>query len=120
MLNPASLNLRIVTGIIFGPIILRARDVNDAPVDLTGWKVFAEVRKKPGASLVLDLKPSFTNAALGEITIPKMTDEETYDLRFGTFQWSLVLEDPTGDRRGPYIEGAFTIGGTPTKPLEGI
>jgi len=116
--QPASLPLRIVTGIIFGPIILRAKDVNNAPVDLTGWKPFAEVRKKPGAALVMDLGPTLTDAVNGEITIPKLTDEETFDMKFGEYQWSLVLEDPLGDRRGPYLQGSFIIAGTPTHPPE--
>jgi len=119
-ITPAPLNLRIVTGIIFGPVILKARDENDSPIDLTGWKPFAEVRKKPGATIILNLNPTLTNPTDGEITIPKLTDEETYDLKVGDYQWSLILEDPTGDRRGPYLAGGFTISATPTKPLEGI
>jgi hypothetical protein len=117
-ITPANLNLKIITGIIFGPIIIRAKDVNNNPVDLTGWTPFAEVRKKPGTSLVMNLNPSITDAVAGEITIPKLTDEETYNLVFGSYQWSLILQDPSGDRRGPYIQGAFAITGTPTKPPE--
>jgi hypothetical protein len=117
-ITPAPLNLKIITGIIFGPVILRARDSANNPVDLTGWKVFAEVRKKPGASLILDLHPTLTDALNGEITIPKMSDEDTFSLTFGSYQWSLVLEEPGGDRLGPYIQGAFSIAGTPTHPPE--
>jgi len=118
-ITPATLPLSIITGIVFGPVILRARDSTNAPVDLTGWKPFAEVRKKPGAALTLDLQPVLTNAVNGEITLPRMSDEETYDMKFGDYQWSLVLEDPAGDRWGPYIQGSFTISGTPTHPPEG-
>jgi hypothetical protein len=119
-IQPAPLNLKIITGIIFGPVILKAKDANNAPVNLTGWKPFAEVRKKPGASVIIDLAPVLSDALNGEITIPKWTDEQTYDLKLGDFQWSLILEDPAGDRRGPYIQGSFIITATPTKPPEGI
>jgi hypothetical protein len=119
-IRPAPLNLTIVTGIIFGPVILRAKDNNNQPIDLTGWRPFAEVRKKPGSPVILDLGPVLSDATIGEITIPKWTDEQTYNLKLGDFQWSLILEDPFGDRRGPYMQGAFTITATPTKPPEGI
>lgn len=119
-LTPGNLNLKIITGIIFGPVILHAKDENNQPVNLTGWKVFAEVRKKPNASLYMDLHPIFSNAVSGEITIPKMTDEETYDLKPGDYDWDLILEDPVGDRRGPYIAGNFAIVAIITKPPEGI
>jgi hypothetical protein len=119
-IKPAPLNLTIVTGIIFGPVILRAKDVNNQPIDLTGWRPFAEVRKKPGAPVILDLAPFLSDPINGEITLPKQTDEQTYNLKVGDYQWSLILEDPFGDRRGPYMQGSFTITATPTKPPEGI
>jgi hypothetical protein len=118
-LIPANLPLKIYIGITFGPVILRAKDAANQPVDLTGWKVFAEVRKKPGAVLYLDLQPVFSNITIGEITIPKMADEQTYDLVAGNYDWDLILEDPTGDRRGPYIQGPFPIVAIVTKPPEG-
>jgi hypothetical protein len=119
-ITPANLNLKIVTGIIFGPIIFRAQDETGGPIDLTNWKAFAEVRKKPDASLVLDLDPEITDPPNGEITIPKMTDEQTYDMKSGSYGWDLILEDPGGDRRGPYIAGSFIIADPITKPPEGI
>lgn len=119
-LKPAPLNLKMYTGLIFGPVILHAKDTDDQPVDLTGWKVFAEVRKKPGSTVIMDLHPSFTDASQGEITIPKMTDEETYNIKTGDFYWDLIMEDPTGDRRGIYMAGSFGISTPITKPPEGI
>lgn len=120
MINPAPLSLTLCTGLTFGPIILHAKDVNNQPVDLTGWKVWAEVRKKPGAAVVLDLQPFFSNAGIGDITIPKLTDEQTYDLKVGDYQWDLIMEDPTGDRHGIYVSGGFTITASITKPAEGV
>lgn len=119
-LTPAQLNLDLVTGLIFGPITLKAQDVNNNPVNLTGWEAFAQVRPKPGGTIILDLTPSITDPVNGVITIPKMTDEATYNLKIGNFNWDLILEDPTGDRRGIYIQGSFNITGSITKPLEGI
>ena len=120
-LIPGNLPLKIIPGIIFGPVVMTAKDENDQPIDLTGWKVFAEVRKKPGSSSVIrDLHPFFSNQAAGQITLPKMTDEETYDLKAGDYAWDLILEDPFGDRRGPYIAGPFTIYPNVTKPLQGV
>lgn len=117
-IRPAPLPLTLVTGLIFGPVILHAKDAANQPVDLTGWKVWAEVRKKPGASVVLDLQPYFSDAAAGDITIPKLTDEQTYNLKVGDYQWDLIMEDPSGDRRGIYITGSFTIAASITKPVE--
>lgn len=119
-ITPGSLPLKLITGITFGPVILTAKDQNNNPVDLTGWKVFAEVRKRPGATLYLDLQPSFTNITGGEITIPVMTDEATYNLNPGEYNWDLILEDPLGARRGPYIRGPFEIIAIITKPAEGL
>lgn len=119
MVIASNLPLKIYIGIIFGPVILRARDAANQPVDLSGWKVFAWVSKKPGAVLYLDLHPFFSDAATGEITIPKLTDEETYNLIAGDYDWDLILEDPLGDRRGPYIRGPFPIVAIVTKPPEG-
>jgi hypothetical protein len=119
-IRPAPLSLTLVAGLIFGPVILRAKDENDQPIDLTGWKVWAEVRKKPGASVILDLHPYFSDPINGEITIPKLTDEETYDFKVGDYQWDLIMEDPAGDRHGIYITGGFTITASITKPVEGI
>jgi hypothetical protein len=119
MIVPGSLPLHIVTGIIFGPVKLTPKDANNQGVDLTGWKVFAEARKKPGGTLFMDLQPVFTSFSPAEIMIPKLTDEQTYDLKVGEYSWDLILEDPFGDRRGPYLTGPFTITAIITKPPGG-
>jgi hypothetical protein len=116
---PARYDLQLTPGLIFGPYVLNALDENDDPVDITGWVPFAEVRVRPGASkVILDLNPSITDGPNGEITIPKITDEQTYDLKFVVARWSLILENTSGDRLGPFIQGKFIIKGTPTKPPE--
>ncbi len=118
-MTPAKLNLRLTPGTIFGPYKLYAKDADNNPVDLTGYNTFAEVRLRPGASkVILDLHPSVTNGPSGEITIPKISDETTFNMKFVSAKWSLILEQPSGDRVGPFIEGKFTIAGTPTHPVE--
>lgn len=119
MIIPGSLPLKVITGIVFPAVKLTPKDANNLGVDLTGWKVFAEVRKKPGAALFMDLQPVFTSFAPAEITLPKLTDEQTYDLKVGEYSWDLILEDPFGDRRGVYLTGPFIVTATITKPPEG-
>lgn len=115
---PARLDLSLTAGIVFGPIKFYAKDENDAAVNLTGWTPFAEARTRAGGRLILDLNPSVTDAAAGEVTVPKMTDEQTFDLRPVKGAWSLVMQHPNGDRLGPYFEGSFTIQATATHPPE--
>ena len=118
-MTPAKLNLRLIPGTIFGPLVIYAKDSDSNTVDLTGYNVFAEVRLRAGASkVILNLAPTITDGAAGEITIPKITDEDTYDMKYVHAKWSLFLEEPGGDRIGPFIEGKFIIQGTPTKPVE--
>ncbi len=116
---PAKYPLHLTPGTIFGPYKLYAQDTNGDPVDLTGCLPFAEVRPRAGSNkLILNLNPSVTDGPGGEITIPKITDEDTYNLQFVAARWSLIIEFPGGDRVGPYIEDKFIIAGTPTKPPE--
>jgi hypothetical protein len=116
---PAKYPLRLVPGTTFGPYVILAKDVNGDPVDLTGCTVFAEVRLRAGASrVILDLNPSVTDGPAGEITIPAITDEDTFNLRFVHAKWSLIIQDPSGARKGPFIEDKFIIKGTPTHPAE--
>ena len=83
---------------------------DDHPVDLTGITPEAMVRRTTDSDVVIDLNPSVTNAATGEITIPAMTTTTTKNMDFvGTFGWDLVLVNGNGDRFGPYISGPFVV-----------
>jgi hypothetical protein len=85
-------------------------NISDHPVDLTGLIPKAEVKRSSSADVTLDLNPSVTNAAIGEITIPSISSDDTRDFDFkGTFRWDLVLENVAGDRFGPYITGPFVV-----------
>ncbi len=83
---------------------------DDHPIDLTGITPYAEVRRTPESDVTLDLNPSVTDAATGEITIPPISTADTQDYDFtGTFNWDLVLVNGSGDRFGPYIKGPFVV-----------
>lgn len=118
-MTPAKLNLRLTPGLIFGPMYFYFKDDESLPIDLTGYNVFAEVRLRAGSNrVILDLAPVITDGINGEVTIPKISDEDTFNMKFVHAKWSLILEEPGGDRRGVFIEGRFLIVGTPTHPVE--
>lgn len=114
-MTPAQLNLSIYTGATFGPVELIAKDKNGAIVDLTGWSVWAEVRESPSDTLVVDLAPTIVDATAGKIHLT-LTDEQTAVLSTGTYQWDLLMENPTGERLGPYIAGTVHINPRITQP----
>jgi len=114
-MKAARLNLTIVKGITFGPLLINCKNAAGQPVDLTDWSVFAEVRVNPKAALAFSLEPEITEAAAGEITIG-FTDEETQELPAGHYGWDLVLERPSGERLGPYVTGKLTVAPIYTQP----
>ena len=77
-------------------------------LDLTGWSVYAEVRKKSGDVVLMDLEPTITDAPNGQVTIQK-TDEQMLELDAAVYRWDLILEDETGQAFPPYIGGKFTV-----------
>jgi hypothetical protein len=112
---PAKLNIVAWIGATLEPIVITFLDADSAAVDLTGWSVFAEVRQLPFNSVILDLNPSITDAANGEVTIT-LTDEVTATLRAGSHKWDIMLENPGGERLGPYLQGEFVVQGMITQP----
>lgn len=82
----------------------------DHPIDLTGFTAEAKVRRTVNATdILIDLAPTVTNAAIGEITIPTMTTAQTDALTFtGNFMWDLVLVSG-GQRFGPFVQGKFVV-----------
>jgi hypothetical protein len=83
-------------------------DSTNVAVDITGYTVYAEVRRTVSGDLVLDLEPEITDAAAGEITI-ELTAAETDDLVPGNYGWDLVLMDTDDKRTGPYVQGGFNV-----------
>src|SRR5688572_3493488 len=114
-MKPARYNLSMTKGITFGPIVFYCADEEEVAVDLTGWTAYAEVRSGPGGSVVFDLQPQITDPAAGEITI-EATDEQTAELTPGLFRWDLILENPAGERLGPYLVGSCNISAPISQP----
>jgi len=115
--TPATLDLTIRRGITFGPLVLTFNGESNADVDLNDWNVYAEARRiSPGQSTDnLDLEPEITSEEGGQVTI-SFTDTETLALPYGTYEWDLVLEQPTGERIGPFLAGKLTIEDIVTQP----
>jgi hypothetical protein len=114
-MKPARYNLSMTKGVTFGPVLFYLADEDEVAVDLTGWTVFAEVRASANGSVIFDLQPQITNPEEGEITI-EHTDEQTADLTPGLFRWDLILENPAGQRLGPYIVGSCNISAPISQP----
>lgn len=118
LVQPVSLDFEIVIGTIFGPYDFFALDEDDDPVDLTGCIPLAEARTRAGGRLLLDLGLVLTDGPGGQITLPKITDEVTWDWRPVNGVWSMIIEFPNGDRIGPYFEGAWVQRATAAHPVE--
>lgn len=107
----------IYKGITYGPIVFQLTDDDDVPVPLTGYLVFAEVRKQPGSPLILDLNPQIVDDLNAYVQIA-FTDEETFTLPPGNYKWDFIMEKPTGERVGPFISGKCDIIENITEPPE--
>lgn len=114
--DPTLVNLEIHKGATYGPLIIRLKDSQNLPVDLTGWSVWAEVRSDSAAAVALDLAPTISDALTGEVTISK-TDEQTAALTAGTYLWDLLAENDSGERLGPIVSGSVTIKNLITQPV---
>ena len=80
---------------------------NGAPVDLTGYSGFSQVRPEPGSpDLVCEMTVTITaEEGKAEMTIPK---ETTKTLQPDNYAYDFCLEDPNGIRTY-YIGGKFTV-----------
>lgn len=117
-MTPATLNLTIYRGITFGPIVITCKDSDGVVVDLTGYSVFADARKDPlnvNTPIAFSLDPEITDADAGEITMT-FTDEQAETKPLGKFGWDLVLQNPAGERLGPFIVGKVTVKLLNTQP----
>ncbi len=111
--EPETYNICIHRGVTFKKVF--QFDLNGSPWPLTGYSVSAVVRPSKGsATLTQDLSPSITDAPAGEITI-SLTKTQTEALSAADLFWDLVLENPSGERLGPYMEGEFLILETVTR-----
>lgn len=104
-------SLTLTRGITFNSFLIACFQESEFtnPTDITGWTPWAEVRTAPDQLLILDLTPFISNPTGGIVTIPAIQDEQTILLPEGKYKWDFTMEDPTGQRFGPYIRGSFTI-----------
>ena len=109
-MDPATYDLSIHAGTADGWVFTVKE--SGTVVDLTGFTVAAQVRDRNG-TLVLDLAPSITDAAGGQIAI-SLASTVTAGLAAGRYFWDLVINDGD-DWQGPYLAGAVTVTGTQTE-----
>lgn len=104
-------NLVLTRGITFESFMIGCYQESQFlnPTDITGWVPWAEVRSAPDQTLILNLNPFISNAVGGIVTIPAIQDEQTILLLEGKYKWDFTMQDPGGQRFGPYIKGSFTI-----------
>jgi hypothetical protein len=118
-MTPATHNLTIRRGIKFGPVVFAFKQPADpptdppVPIDLTGWSVFAGATSINTPRLKINLSPVITDEEAGEVTI-EFDDSTTASFTAGPYAWDMVLENPAGERLGPYVIGALTISNTNT------
>lgn len=111
MIPQVTQNLTMWRGITFPSfIIVCYQDTAlTIPADITGWTAWSEVRTAPDETLVLNLAPTITNPTGGVVTFPAIQDEITIQQVEGKYKWDFTMEDPTGQRFGPYVAGSFII-----------
>lgn len=104
-------NLTCFRGITFNSflIVCFEDDALTIPQDITGWTPWAEVRTAPDQTLILNLNPAIGNATAGIVIVPAIQDEVTITFPEGKYKWDYTMEDPGGQRFGPFITGSFII-----------
>ena len=107
-MTPATLNLTIDKGVTWGPLVITCKDADGVVVDLTGWTAYADARVNTFLPVVFSLSPVVSDAAAGKITF-SMTDEQTNVLPDGACQYDMVLQNPAGERLGPYLTGTIQV-----------
>ena len=104
-------NLTLYRGITFDSFLIQCfqNDALTVPQDITDWTPWAEVRSAPDQTLILDLTPFISDASQGLVEVPAIQDEQTILLPEGKYKWDYTMQDPSGQRFGPYIRGSFVI-----------
>jgi len=112
---PATLDLTIYRGATFGPILITFLDDSGVAINLTGWNVFSDARGTVIRPVAFSLGAVFLNAVGGQVTLSK-TDDQTNEIVSGDYGWDLFLENPAGERLGPFISGQVSVLGVYTQP----
>lgn len=90
------------------------RDINNAPMDLTGWSGRAQIRSStsPESDLLVDLIVSVIDAALGKIEVYGEKADTKICAKTGS--WDLVLMNAEG-REDSYLIGDVDFQDAPTQ-----
>lgn len=107
-MTPFKLNLTIIKGITFGPVIFNFKQQDGSPFPLTNYNVLAYARRYHNAKAKINISPNVTDAANGQAQI-NLSDEQTLAFMGGEYGWDLILEDGSGIRTGPYFAGKLKI-----------
>lgn len=114
-LSPAPLQLLFQRGSKVGPFTVTVQTAAGGIFALTGYSVFWTARPETESPNIYDLEPTITDAPNGVITV-EFTDEEVLtNFPVGNYVHSLVLQNATGDRLPPTIEGPLIVEDQPTR-----
>ena len=111
------LDLTIIRGATFFPVILTFTSDGTTPIDLTGWSVFSEACLSPNNSVEFSLNPVITSASGGEVTLSERTPAETKALTANSYTWDVVLQNPEGQRIPVDVGGTLTVSNINTKTI---
>ena len=109
-MKPGKLDLPTIwRGCDWGPVILKWKNANGDPINLSGWRAKAQ-------SLNVDLNASITNVGLGYTQL-LLTKAQTLDLKLGTENWDWIFERIQGQYRyPPFLSGKVSI----KEPVTGV
>ena len=87
-------------------IALQFKDSTDAPINLTGWTVAAQVWNEGRSTKYADFTVTYTNRAAGTIAIA-LTDEQTTIFPAEAY-YDVLLTNPSGLKEY-YLEGIVYV-----------
>lgn len=114
-MTPFNLPLFITKGVTSTPVVFNFKDTDNTPFPLTDWQVKAHARRYKSEKDKLDLLPSITDPANGEVTMLAFTDEQTAAMTASDYGWDMLLTSPSGATTGPYFAGTLKIQETYTR-----
>jgi hypothetical protein len=87
-------------------ITLQFKDSNDAPINLTGWTVAAQVWNQARTTKYADFTVTYTNRVTGTVAIA-LTDDQTAILPDEAY-YDVLLTNPSGLKEY-YLEGIIYV-----------
>ena len=87
-------------------ITLQFKDSNDAPINLTGWTVAAQVWNQARTTKYADFTVTYTNRSTGTVAIA-LTDDQTAILPDEAY-YDVLLTNPSGLKEY-YLEGVIYV-----------